>query len=203
MLKEKNLYLVSSEEYSNLPTLDIAKQAIEAGIDIFQMREKNKSDQELLKLGKQLVKLCKENNTLFIVNDNPHLAKELDADGVHLGQEDIQKNPILKVRSILKNKIIGLSTHSLKQVKIADNLDIDYIAFGPIFKTQTKDYFLGTNQIKDVLNSTTKPVVFIGGINLDTIDQLIELGAKNIAVITAITKADNIQERVKQLKGKF
>ena len=167
------------------------------------MREKNKSDQELLKLGKQLVKLCKENNTLFIVNDNPHLAKELDADGVHLGQEDIQKNPILKVRSILKNKIIGLSTHSLKQVKIADNLDIDYIAFGPIFKTQTKDYFLGTNQIKDVLNSTTKPVVFIGGINLDTIDQLIELGAKNIAVITAITKADNIQERVKQLKGKF
>lgn len=202
-LKEKNLYLVTTEEYSNKSTLEIAEEATRAGIDILQMREKQKSYDELVLLGKKLSKLCKERGVLFIINDNPVLAKEVDADGVHLGQEDIKEMQIEKVRGILKDRIIGLSTHSLEQVRKANLMDIDYIAFGPVFKTQTKDYFLGTKDIKEVIQISNKPVVFIGGIKMDNIDVLIKLGAKNIAVITEITKADDIHSKVKQLKDKL
>jgi len=199
----QGLYLVTSEQYSKRSTLDIARQAIPSGIDILQMREKHKTFEELAKLGKELKDLCKKHNVVFIINDNPNLAKEVDADGVHLGQEDIAKHPIKQTRQLLKNKIIGLSTHSLEQVKQANKLDIDYLAYGPVFKTQTKEYHLGTNHIKEILQISEKPVFFIGGIKLNNLNQLTELGVKNIAMITAITNAQNIQETIKDIKSRL
>ena len=193
------IYLVTSEEYSLKSTLSIVREAV-TGVDYIQMREKGKSKDELIKLGKEIKTICSENNTKFIVNDNPYLAKEIDAHGVHVGQKDILKYPIKDIRKIIGDKIIGLSTNSIKQVKQSNNLDIDYIGYGPIFPTQAKDYSLGTDDIKEVLKISKKPVFFIGGIKLDNVQKLYDLGVSNIAVITAITKAKDIPAAIRGLK---
>ncbi len=204
-LNNYNLYLVLSSEYilSKSP-VEVTKEALEGGVDILQMREKSLSYDELLSLGKELLALCKKSNKLFIVNDDPHLAKAIDADGVHLGQEDIKKYPIELTRSIIgDDKIIGVSTHSIDQFKEANEKDFDYIAYGPIFFTKTKDYFIGTDDIEQVIAIASKPVVFIGGINLSNIDELLKRKAKNVALIRAITESDNIPNTTKNLKEKI
>ncbi len=197
------LYLVTSQEYAQKETtLGIVKKAITGGIDIIQLREKTLKEPEIIKLGRKLSTLCQKSNIVFIVNDNPHIAKEVNADGVHLGQEDIKKYPLKETRKILgKDKIIGLSTHSLEEVKKANSYNIDYIAFGPIFKTKTKDYFIGTVDIPKVLKISKFPVFFIGGINCDNVEDLLKLGAKNIAMIREITQSKNITRKVKELKS--
>ncbi|MEN6487375.1 MAG: thiamine phosphate synthase, partial [Smithella sp.] len=177
-MTDNSLYLVLSEEYGGaLPLLRIAEQAIAGGVDILQMREKYKSHEELINLGKRLASLCKKNGVTFIVNDDPLLAKTVEADGVHLGQEDIRQYPINLVRQIIgKDKIIGLSTHSLEQFRLANQMDVDYLAFGPIFSTKTKNYHIGTGDVSKVLQTALKPVVFIGGINTDNLDVLLAAG---------------------------
>lgn len=200
MLKsESNLYLVISEEYCNKSAVQVAAESLDAGVACLQMREKSKPRKEALDLGGKLRALCK--NVPFIVNDDPRLAIELNADGVHLGQEDFAKYP--NVRKIMGKKIIGLSTHCLEQVKRANRLDVDYIAFGPIFETKTKAYSIGVDSVDKVLNIAAKPVVFIGGINEDNLDKLTKLGARNIAVIRALTQAKDIPASVMRLKGKI
>lgn len=198
-----NLYFVTSQEYSReRDTLDIVRQAIVAGIDILQMREKYKERDELIALGDKLSALCRESGVTFIVNDDPNIAKECKADGVHLGQEDKEKFSIGVTRKILgKDKIIGLSTHSIDQVVESNNMDVDYIAFGPIFPTKTKNYNIGVDEVKLALELAQKPVFLIGGINLSNIEILLKFGAKNIAVIRAISEAANVEEKVERLKN--
>ncbi|MBA3051667.1 thiamine phosphate synthase, partial [bacterium] len=96
---------------------------------------------------------------------------------------------------------IGLSTHSLEQVEKANCLDVDYIGFGPIFPTLTKDYSIGTKDIPKALEISNKPVVFIGGINISNAEAILEMGAKNIAVIRAVAEAENIERRVGEFKA--
>jgi len=201
--KNYNLYFVTSQEYSReRNTLDVARQAIESGIDILQMREKYKEPTELISLGKKLSVVCREHGVTFVVNDNPNIAKDCDADGVHLGQEDKEKFSVGVTRKILgKDKIIGLSTHSIVQVLESNSMDVDYIAFGPIFPTKTKDYNVGAEEVRLALELAEKPVFLIGGINLSNIEILLRLGAKNIALIRAISEAANIEEKVEILKN--
>jgi thiamine-phosphate pyrophosphorylase len=204
-LKEYTLYLVlSSDSTKGRPVLDIARQAVQSGIDMLQMREKNFSQGNLLSLGEKLLPLCKKQCIPFIVNDNPYLAKTLNADGVHLGQEDIKKYTLKKAREILgPEKLIGISTHSIGEFSAANGQDFDYIAYGPIFPTKTKDYCIGTVGIEEVLKLSSKPVIFIGGINAENMHTIVEKGAKNIAVIRAVTEADDIAKAVQSLKDKL
>jgi thiamine-phosphate pyrophosphorylase len=204
-IKDCSLYLVISEEYSaGKSAMEIAKLAILGEVDIIQMREKNKARGELVKLAYELSRLCKEKRVIFIVNDDPWIAKECDADGVHLGQEDMLKYDINKARDILgKGKIIGVSTHSLDQLNNANEKDIDYIAYGPIFPTKTKDYFIGAKDIKEVLRIARKPVFFIGGINLSNLGEILEQGAKNIAIISGIIQAEDISARTRNFKDRL
>ena len=201
-INDNSLYLVITEKYSQSKTsLEIAKEAIKGGVDIIQMREKNKTQEELYALGQQVNNLCNENNVMFIVNDNPYLAKQIDADGVHLGQEDIKKYSIKTVRKLLgKDKIIGVSTHSVKEFEIFQEEDVDYLAFGPIFETKTKNYCIGTEDIENVIKKAIKPVVFIGGINSENINQVIEKGGKTIGIIREIVGANNIEEATRKMK---
>jgi len=204
-MKKNNLYLVLSSEYNkNIDILEIASQAIDGGVDIIQMREKYMSDQARLELGFKLCELCRQNNVLFIVNDDPYLAKQVNADGVHLGQTDLEQYPISKVRQIIgQDKIIGISTHSLEQFKAGLNQCCDYLAYGPIFETKTKDYHIGINQIEEVLKIADLPVIFIGGINMDNLDIVLRKGGQNIALIRAIMQAENITQIVQQFKRKI
>jgi thiamine-phosphate pyrophosphorylase len=200
-----SLYLVLNEKYGKgRSALEVAKLAIKGGVDIIQMREKEKSETELEKLGSELLVLCKKHNVVFIVNDDPHLAHRVGADGVHLGQDDMERFPINAVRQIIGNdEIVGVSTHSIEQFEKANESDVDYIAYGPIFHTKTKDYFLGTKDIKEIMAIARKPVVLIGGITLENVDEVTRDGARNIAVIRDIMEADDIVARTKSLKEKL
>jgi len=204
-IKDHSLYLVISEEYGKgRDALAIARLAIAGGVDMIQLREKHKPENELARLGMKLCKLCKEVGVIFIVNDDPVLAKDLDADGVHLGQEDLKMYSVKSARRIIgKGRIIGISTHLLEQFKKANSEDVDYIAFGPIFATKTKDYHVGTGDVDQVLKIARKPVFFIGGINLSNIDEILSKGAKNTALIRGILEADDITARTKEFKNRL
>jgi thiamine-phosphate pyrophosphorylase len=202
-IKNHTLCFVLSSEYTreNNP-LGTARQAIDAGIDMLQMREKHLSQDKQILLGEQLLSLCRKKPIPFIVNDNPYLAEKINADGVHLGQEDLRQYPISLAREILGHKkIVGVSTHSIAEFKAASEQDFNYIAFGPVFPTKTKDYHIGIGNIEEVLSISSKPVIFIGGINLSNVHQLRKKGVKNIAAIRAIAEADDIASTVKALKA--
>ena len=204
-IKENNLYFVLAEDCGmGRPAREIAGLAISGGIDMLQMREKNKSRKKLVELGRALHGMCKKSGVKFIVNDDPFIANEVDADGVHLGQEDLKKHSLVETRNLLgQDKIIGISTHSLEQFKKANEEDFDYVAFGPIFPTKTKDYFIGTGDVEKILAAAKKPIVFIGGINLDNVDQILQKGARNIALIRAILEADDISAAAARFKAKL
>jgi thiamine-phosphate pyrophosphorylase len=203
--QDHHLYLVLTEKYGmGRPLLSTAQQAIAGGIDVLQMREKQKSRDELVRLGKTLGTLCRKNGVVFIVNDDPYLAYELDADGVHLGQEDIARYPVVQVRRMLgPDKIIGLSTHSPKQFRHGSEADVDYLAFGPVFPTQTKNYHIGTSDIKNILKAAVKPVFLIGGITTANLDIVLSAGATRVALIRNIMQATDIPARVKWYKDKL
>ncbi len=204
-IKNGSLYLVLSSEYAGGGNvLDIAGSAVSGGIDLLQMREKNAEREELLRLGKSLSDLCRRRGVMFIVNDDPLLAGELDADGVHLGQEDRTVYPVADVRRMLgPEKVIGLSTHSPGQFDEANGLDVDYIAYGPIFPTRTKDYCIGTKDVRAVLESASKPVFLIGGINRSNLDALLACGTRNIALISDLMQAEDVKTRAGWYKGKL
>ena len=204
-IKDYSLYLVISEEYGNgRSAIEIAGRAIKGGVDIIQMREKMKTAGELVSLGKELSSLCKNSRVAFIINDDPLLAKEVDADGVHLGQGDARIFPPDTARRILgAEKIIGVSTESVQQVETADKEDVDYIAYGPVFCTELKDKCVGTKYVPDVLKITKKPVVFIGGITLSNMDELLQKGAKNISLIRGIIQADDIAAAARNFRERL
>jgi thiamine-phosphate pyrophosphorylase len=203
--QDHHLYLVLSEEYGmGRPPLSVAAQAIAGGIDVLQMREKQKSREELVSLGKNMGALCRKNGVVFIINDNPYLACELDADGVHLGQEDMTHYTIEQVRRILgPDKIIGLSTHSPEQFRQGNEADVDYLAFGPVFPTQTKNYSIGTGHIENILKAAMKPVFLIGGITVANMDIVLSAGATRVALIRDIMQATDISSKAKWYKDKL
>jgi thiamine-phosphate pyrophosphorylase len=200
-----SLYLVLTEQYGKgRSPVEVAKLAIKGGIDILQMREKDKSEEDLERLGKELLPLCRKSGVIFIVNDDPYLAHRLGADGVHLGQDDMERFPIDAVREIIgMDQLIGVSTQSIDQFEKANQSDVDYIAYGPIFHTLAKDDFIGTKDIKTVMNMARKPVVLIGGITLENMDEILNEGGENIAVIRDIMEADDIVKRTRLLKEKL
>lgn len=205
LLHPGSLYLVLTEACGNgRDPLHIARRAIAGGVDILQMREKNKTAGELHALGTSLRRVCRDNGVVFIVNDDPSLTCRLDADGVHLGQEDAAFYGITAVRSLVgPHKLIGVSTHSLEQVRAALAWDIDYLAFGPIFPTKTKDYHIGTDKIREVLAVCSKPAFLIGGIQRSNVDILLGLGATNLALIRDIMEAPDAAEQARWYKQKL
>lgn len=200
-----SLYLVLSEACGNgRDPLDIARRAIAGGIDILQMREKDRSPRELSALGTALSCLCRESGIIFIVNDDPRLAVDLNADGVHMGQEDLAACNVDTVRRMVgPHRIIGVSTHNPDQFREALAWDVDYLAFGPVFQTKTKDYHIGTADIRQIIAITSKPVFFIGGIQTANLDSLIEKGATNVALIRDIMEAEDVTERTVWYKRKL
>lgn len=201
---KSSLYLVLTSSYrEELSPLEIATLAIDGGVDVLQMREKELSWEKMVSLGRRYRDICSKGGVTFIVNDDPGLAIEVDACGVHLGQEDLQSIGIDAVRNVMGDKIIGLSTHSVEQFRDANEQDLDYIAYGPLFETKTKDYCIGLNDVEAVIKEAKKPIVFIGGINLLNIDQVLAFGASNIAVISAIMQAPDIKLQASLFKGKI
>ena len=192
------LYVITESSISKGRSNEfVVKEAIKGGAKIIQLREKQWDKNKIKKEAIKLLKICRKNNVLFIVNDYVDVALEIGADGVHLGQSDM---PISEARKICGNKlIIGLSTHSVEQAVKADKEDIDYITIGPIFKTRVKDYTVGTSIIKEILKKIKKPLIAIGGVNKENIGEVLKQGVKSVAVISAVAGTEDIKETTSEL----
>lgn len=164
-------------------------EALEAGVRFFQYRNKRGTRREIYEVSLQLVPLAREAGALFILNDHADIALAVDADGVHLGQDDL---PIEHARNLLgSGKLIGISTHSPDQAKAAEAGGADYIGFGPVFRTSTKDAgpVQGIEMISVIRRMVSLPVIAIGGITLANVGEAVRAGADGVAVISSVLSA--------------
>ena len=171
-------------------------------VSFFQLRLKNETNKNQLLIGKKIIEICKKNKVKFIVNDDPVLARRLNADGCHLGQKDMD---ILKARKILKNKIIGITCHnSLKLAKKAASSKADYLALGAFFSSKTKKtkYKAKLRILKLVKKITNLPIVAIGGIKLSNYKKLLLNKADFLAISGYVWNNKNYKplEAIKKLK---
>ncbi len=198
----RKYFIMGSQDCDRDPEI-ILQEAIDAGITAFQFREKGKgslNDEAKIDLGKKLRALCRNHNIPFFINDDVELATTLDVDGIHVGQDD---EKIANLRSEFPNLLIGLSVSNEAELKRSPIHLVDYVGAGPIFGTTSKDdakAAVGTDWIKFLRNKHRYlPIVGIGGINTSNAQQVIEAGADGVAVISAITKSENIYTTVSSL----
>ena len=180
--------------------IEVVAAQIRGGADVIQLREKGLRKRDRIDLGIKLRDLTRRKGVLFIVNDDIDLALFLDADGVHLGQGD---TPIQVARPLMKDKIIGISTHSLEQIDRAVESGADYIGVGPVFDTSTKDdreEIIGLDILLQIKDTCPIPYVAIGGIGKDNISSVVKAGCHRVAVISDIIQAPDIEEQCKALR---
>jgi thiamine-phosphate pyrophosphorylase len=184
------------------------RQALAGGVRFFQYRSKSETRKSIYEQSLQLARIARAAGALFIVNDHADIAAAVDADGVHLGQDDL---PCEYARKLLgNNKLIGISTHNAEQARTAEGIGADYIGFGPLFETATKDagQMQGIENLSKVKRAVGIPVIAIGGINHANVQDVIRSGADGAAIISAILSAESIvsaSERIvrslSQVKG--
>ncbi|MDQ8735739.1 thiamine phosphate synthase [Paenibacillus sp. LHD-38] len=181
------LYAITAE--SNHPgksVVEVMEQALLGGAQILQLRNKTGKREEVLEQAKALRELTRKFHVPFIINDYPDIVLEVDADGVHLGQDDM---PISEARAMLgPDRIIGISTHNLQQALAAEQDGADYIGVGPVFPTDTKPgrAAVTTSYVKEAARHISIPFVAIGGITLDNVDTVLSAGAERICAVSAI-----------------
>jgi len=194
------LYAIIDTQYlENRRHDDVANQILEGGARLIQLRDKYTSKKELLPVAQQLKELCNAYGALFIVNDYLDIAIASDADGLHIGLDDL---PLKTARRLLPiGKIIGCSVDNVSQAVIAEAEDADYIAAGAIYPTQSRaeTEAIGINILKGIKQETSLPLVAIGGINLDNVEEVLATGADSIAVISAIMQAGSPKEATRQI----
>ena len=169
-----------------------AEAAVRAGVKIVQLRMKHASREDVLREGRELRRVTAGTGTLFIVNDDPSIASEVGADGVHVGQGDMAP---AEVRSRYPElKVVGLSTHNMDQVRASIAQPIDYIGVGPVYATPTKDIpdsTLGLDTMSRMIAAAAHPAVAIGGIDASRLPDVISAGARNYAVVRAVCQSED------------
>lgn len=194
------LYLVTDRQWLNGRKLtDDLEKAILGGVTIIQLREKNLSDEEFIKVANEVKKLCQKYDIPLIINDNLNVALAIDSDGIHIGQDDIPASIVRK--KIGPDKILGVSAHNLKEALLARHDGADYIGVGAIFPTETKNdaTIVTLDKLQKICDRIDIPVVAIGGINIDNISKLKNINIAGIAVVSEIMKANDIMATSNQL----
>jgi thiamine-phosphate pyrophosphorylase len=198
-MKDFGLYIIITDPV--LPYNKIAEICVEEEIRYLQLREKHMSATDMINVSREIMSIVSESSTKFIINDRPDVAMAIGADGVHLGQDDI---PVEYAREILKkSSLFGLSTHNFDQAREALKKKPDYIGFGPIYKTPTKqipDPVVGTERLQKVLEFSDVPVVAIGGIDETNVRSVLEAGAKNICMVRYFMQTENLRQRIRTMK---
>jgi thiamine-phosphate pyrophosphorylase len=171
--------------------LDVARAFCGAPLAALQLRAKDVPDDRLVETGRAMASICRAAGVPFLVNDRADVARLVDADGVHLGQDDL---PPDRGRAIVgPGRLVGWSTHNAAQVEAAAAWPVDYIGFGPVFATATKerpDPVVGLGGLRDTVRSSRRPVVAIGGIRLEHIPAVRDAGAHAIALVSALLDGD-------------
>lgn len=187
MLQMPKLYTITDCQMSNCTHEEIVQKLLAGGACLIQLRDKDASAKELLDGARKCLPLTRAAGATLIINDRVDVALTADADGVHLGQDDLQ---VEDAREILgEEKIIGVSTHSLEQFRAALETSANYIAIGPVFPTKTKENpspVVGLELIREAKKLADRPIVAIGGITVERATEVIAAGADSVAVISAL-----------------
>lgn len=199
--KELLLYAVTDRHWLGEETLyDQVKKALDGGATFVQLREKNLDREDFLAEAKEIQKLCREYGVPFVINDEVSIAKDIDADGVHVGQSDMEA---MDVRKILgPDKILGVSAQTVEQAVIAEKHGADYLGVGAVFTTGSKDDAddVSHETLKAICEAVSIPVIAIGGITKDNVAELAGSGICGVAVISAIFGQKDIQKAAEELK---
>lgn len=199
--KDLLLYAVTDRSWLGGETLgDAVEKALKGGATFVQLREKELEIEKFLEEAKEIKKLCKEYQVPFVVNDNVDIAIAVDADGVHVGQKDMEAGYVREL--IGKEKILGVSVQTVEQAVLAEKRGADYLGVGAMFHTGSKtdaDY-VSHETLRKICEAVSIPVVAIGGINKDNIMELSGTGICGIAVISAIFAQPDIMKAAAELK---
>lgn len=193
------LYAITDRNNLKVDSLELAvKDVLKAGVKIIQLREKELSYEEFLKVGKLIKSICKEYGATLIINDNIQIAVELGADGVHIGQSDMS---LCEVKKIAGDMLVGVSVKTVEEAKKAELGGADYLGVGAVFPTGTK---LDADKIdfetlEKICKNVSIPVLAIGGINLDNLHLLKDTGITGVAVVSAIFSKKDIELNTKKL----
>ena len=203
-LKTCKIYLVTDEKAClEKDFYSCIEEAIKGGVGIVQLREKNISTKDFYEKALKVKEICKKYGVLFIINDRLDIAQAVKADGVHLGQSDI---PIEKAREILKDKfLIGATARNIEEAKKAELLGADYIGSGAIFGTSTKDNAkkLEMEDLKKIVNSVKIPVFAIGGININNVWMLKNIGLQGVCSVSGILSEKDCKKVVENILKNF
>lgn len=198
--KYMHLYAVTDRAWTGNKTLyEQIKEALENGITCVQLREKNLDETSFIEEAKKICVLCRQYNTPFIVNDNVKVAIASNADGIHIGQDDMGLKDVRKI--VGENMIIGISAHTVEEAKFAQENGADYIGIGAVFETSTKNDVdvIPYEKVKSICDAVDIPKVAIGGINAENILKLKGSGIDGVAVVSAIFGAKDIGKATKEL----
>ncbi|WP_270640259.1 thiamine phosphate synthase [Longibaculum muris] len=201
--KAMQLYLVTDRHWLKAHSLyEDVEAAINGGVTCVQLREKHLNHQLFVQEAKELKELCNQNQIPLIINDDVEVMLEVDADGIHVGQSDMQAQDVRKL--IGSDKVLGVSVQTVEQAITAQNAGADYLGVGAVFPTGTKDDAIEVDlaTLQDICQHVDIPIVAIGGINQENLLQLKGSGIDGIAVVSAIMAAEDIIEVTKQLKEK-
>ncbi|MBI5101836.1 MAG: thiamine phosphate synthase [Nitrospirae bacterium] len=188
-MKISGIYFITDRTYCSLSITEMVTAVLRAGIRIIQYRDKENSRRGIYEEALRLRELTRSFGAALIINDHADIALSVHADGLHLGQDDL---PLKEARALMGGKTIGISTHSLGQAKEAVTGGADYIGFGPIFQTATKDAGSprGLDNLRLIKQNVSVPVVAIGGIGIDNIIPVFDAGADAAAIATGICRGD-------------
>lgn len=201
--KAMQLYLVTDRHWLKAHSLyEDVEAAINGGVTCVQLREKHLNRQLFIREAKELKEICNQNQIPLIINDDVEVMLEVDADGIHVGQNDMQAQDVRKL--IGSDKVLGVSVQTVEQAITAQNAGADYLGVGAVFPTETKDDAIEVDlaTLQDICQHVDIPIVAIGGINQENLLQLEGSGIDGIAVVSAIMAAEDIFEATKQLKEK-
>lgn len=197
------VYAVTDRSWLNGESLySQVEKALKGGATFIQLREKELDEEHFLKEAVEIKELCKRYQVPFVINDNVEIALKMDADGVHVGQSDMEAG---SVRAKLgKDKIIGVSAQTVEQALLAEEHGADYIGVGAVFPTGTKldAVEVGYDRLREICNAVHIPVVAIGGITRDNIIQLKGSGVSGVAVVSAIFASKDMEAATKELCNK-
>jgi thiamine-phosphate pyrophosphorylase len=198
-----HLYCVTTPPRAGQTYQDMVEAACKGGADAVQLREKNLSARELIRLAKDLQAICDRTGTLFFLNDRVDAALAADVDGVHVGQEDV---PAKVARQLLGHrKLLGVSCHSTAQALAAHGDGADYVSCGPLFATPTKPTYkpVTLDLIKQYKLIVRVPFVCIGGVDESNVEQVVSAGADRVAVVRAVCGADDVEAAARRMKDKI
>ena len=198
------LYLIlDTEALKGRSHIEVTGQAIRGGAKVIQLRDKVSHKKELLPVAKELKKLCAAHNVLFIINDHLDLTLAVNADGLHVGQEDL---PLIEARKLLPvDKILGGSARTADQAVLAQSSGADYIGVGSMYPTTSKDdtEVVGVERLRQIKQAVTVPLVAIGGINKDNVAQVKAAAADAAAVISAVLGVADIEKAAREIVNKI